>query len=36
MGDYISDFYLTSSKAFNLKVGLNLLFGTGGRSRING
>ena len=36
MGDYISDFYLTESKAFNLKVGLNLLFGTGGRTQIEG
>lgn len=36
MGDYVSSFYLTDSKAFNLKFGINLLFGTGGRSRIDG
>lgn len=36
MGDYISDFYLTSSKAISLKVGFNLLFGSGDRSRIDG
>lgn len=31
MTDYVSSFYLTEAKAFNIKVGLNLLFGTGGR-----
>lgn len=36
MGDYLSSFYITDSKAFNLKVGINLLFGTGGRSTIEG
>lgn len=36
MGDYVSNFYITDSKAFNLKFGFNLLFGTGGRSRIEG
>ena len=36
MGDYVSDFYLTDSKAFNFKLGFNLLFGTGGRTRIEG
>ena len=34
MTDYISSMYLTDSKAFNLKVGLNLLFGKGGRRTI--
>lgn len=32
MADYISSLYLAESKAFNLKVGVNLLFGTGGRT----
>lgn len=32
MADYISSIYLTDSKAFNLKLGLNLLIGKGGRS----
>ena len=32
MADYISDFYLVESKAFNIRLGLNLLFGKGGRS----
>ena len=36
MGDYLSSFYITDSKAFNLKVGINLLFGTGGRTTIEG
>ena len=36
MGDYISNLYLTDSKAFNLKLGLNLLFGSGGRTKIEG
>ncbi len=36
MGDYVSNFYLTDAKAFNLKLGLNLLFGTGGRSKVEG
>lgn len=30
--DYISSIYLTDSKALNVKFGLNLLFGKGGRS----
>ena len=34
MADYLSSFYLTDSKAFNLKFGLNLLFGKGSRSII--
>ena len=34
MTDYISSIYLADSKAFNLKVGLNLLFGKGGRRSI--
>lgn len=32
MTDYISSIYLTDSKALNLKFGINLLFGKGGRS----
>lgn len=36
LGDYLSSLYLTDSKAFNLKVGINLLFGTGGRTTIEG
>lgn len=31
MSDYISSFYLTDAKAFNVKFGVNLLFGNGGR-----
>ena len=34
MADYISSLYLTDSKAFNMKVGLNFLFGNGGRETI--
>ena len=34
MADYISSFYLVDSKAFNLKFGLNILIGKGGRSEI--
>ncbi len=36
MADYISSFYLIESKAFNLKFGINLLFGKGGRSKVYG
>ena len=32
MADYISNFYLDESKAFNIKFGLNILIGKGGRS----
>ena len=35
MTDYISSFYLTDSKALNLKVGLNLLFGKGKRTVVS-
>ena len=35
MADYISSFYLTDSKAFNLKFGLNILIGKGGRSVVS-
>lgn len=35
MADYISSIYLTDSKAFNLKFGLNLLFGNGGRKVVS-
>lgn len=35
MADYISSLYLVESKAFNVKVGLNLLIGKGGRSVIS-
>lgn len=34
MADYISSFYLVESKAVNLKFGLNVLLGKGGRSVI--
>lgn len=34
MADYISSFYLIESKALNLKFGLNILIGKGGRSVI--
>lgn len=34
MADYISSFYLVEAKAFNVKFGLNLLFGNGGGARI--
>ncbi len=33
MADYVSSIYLTDSKAFNLKLGLNLLFGKGGKKK---
>ncbi|MBQ6741876.1 MAG: hypothetical protein IJR04_04730 [Bacteroidales bacterium] len=36
MADYVSSFYLIESKAFNLKFGINLLFGKGGRSQVYG
>lgn len=32
MADYLSSFYLTDSKALNVKFGINLLFGKGGRT----
>ena len=35
MADYLSSFYLTDSKAFNMKLGLNLLFGNGDRKIIS-
>lgn len=35
MADYISSFYLTESKAFNIKFGLNVLIGKGGRSIVS-
>ena len=34
MADYLSSVYLADAKAFNLKVGFNLLFGKGGRHKI--
>ena len=34
MADYLSSFYLVESKALNLKVGFNLLFGKGHRAVI--
>lgn len=34
MADYISSFYLIESKSFNIKVGFNLLFGKGGRTKV--
>lgn len=34
MMDYVSNMYLTDSKAFNMKLGLNLLFGKGGRDKV--
>lgn len=36
MSDYVSNFYLTDSKAFNLKLGLNLLFGSAKKKTIEG
>lgn len=37
MMDYVSSMYLTDSKAFNMKLGLNLLFGRGsGQKKIEG
>lgn len=35
MADYISSFYLVEAKAFNVKAGVNLLFGNGGGNRIS-
>lgn len=35
MADYISSFYLIESKALNLKFGLNILIGKGGRSVVS-
>lgn len=34
IADYISNIYITDAKAFNLKFGLNLLIGNGGRKRV--
>lgn len=34
MGDYMSSFYLVDAKDFNVKLGLNLLFGNGGNGRM--
>ena len=34
MGDYMSSFYLVDAKDFNVKFGLNLLFGNGGNGRM--
>ena len=34
IADYISNIYITDAKAFNLKFGLNLLIGHGGRKRV--
>lgn len=34
MIDYVSNLYLTDSKAFNMKFGLNLLFGRGGQVKV--
>ena len=34
LGDYVSSIYLVKAKSFNLKFGLNLLFGNGGGNRI--
>ena len=34
MADYVSSIYLTEVKAINVRAGLNLLFGNGGRKRI--
>ena len=34
MSDYISNFYLTEAKAFNVKFGINLLFGSGERKTV--
>jgi hypothetical protein len=34
MFDYVSSFYITESKAFNVRVGLNLLIGKGGRTTV--
>ena len=34
MADYVSSIYLVEAKAFNVKFGLNLLFGMGGGSAI--
>ena len=33
MADYVSSIYLTDSKAFNIKTGINLLLGKGGKKR---
>lgn len=33
MADYMSNFYIIDCKQFNLKFGMNLLFGNGGRGR---
>ena len=34
MADYISSFYLAEAKSFNVKFGINLLFGRGGSKKI--
>lgn len=35
MVDYLSNFYLVQSKSFNVKIGFNLLFGKGGRTKVS-
>ena len=34
MADYVSSVYLVEAKAFNVKFGMNLLFGKGGATSI--
>ena len=35
MADYISSIYLADAKAFNVRIGFNLLFGNGGKDKIS-
>ena len=35
IGDYVSSIYLVQAKSFNVKFGVNLLFGNGGGNRIH-